>query len=165
MTVRLPPRRRLMAGLVLAVATLTWAPRAISDEPVETALTLSPDAPARLVLAYWPSGGWQVRQSGRQVELVLPGVRLDIATGAVALPAGDGAIATLASGIDSTGIDTSGIDGVATYLRIGLGCDCTLAVRGDGERLLIDVVGAGRVAGPVYRDAAPAPRLAPPPPA
>ncbi|MCH8952853.1 MAG: hypothetical protein IID49_12115, partial [Proteobacteria bacterium] len=53
MTARLPPRR-LMAGLLLAVATLAWAPRAISDEPVETALTLSPDAPARLVLAYWP---------------------------------------------------------------------------------------------------------------
>jgi len=149
-----------MAGFLFATAALASAPRAMSGEPVETALTLSPDAPARLVLAYWPSGGWQVRQSGRQAELVLPGAGLDISIGAVALPAGDGAIATLA-----TGIDTTGIDGGATYLRIGLGCDCTLAVRGDGERLLIDVIGAGRVAGPAYRDAGPAPRLAPLPPA
>jgi hypothetical protein len=144
-----------MAGFLLAVAALASAPPAMAVEPTGAALTLSPDAPARLVLAYWPSGGWQVRQSGRQVELVLPGAGLDISTGAVALPAGDGAIATLATGIDEG----------ATYLRIGLGCDCTLAVRGDGERLLIDVVGAGRAAGPSYRDAGPAPRLAPLPPA
>ena len=57
MTARLPPRRRLMAGLVLAVATLTWAPRALSGEPVETALTLSPDAPARVGRAHWPAAG------------------------------------------------------------------------------------------------------------
>ena len=157
MTARLSPRC-LMAGVLLAIATLAWAPRAVSDEPVETALTLSPDAPARLLLAYWPSGGWQVRQSGRQAELVLPGAALAISTDVLGLSTGDGAIATLATGIDE----------VATYLRIGLGCDCTLAVRGDGERLLIDVVGAVRVAGPVfyaaapaYHAAAPAPRLAP----
>ena len=150
MTARLSPRRP-MAGFVLAIATLASLSRAMSGEPVETALTLSPDAPARLVLAYWPSGGWQVRQSGRQVELVLPGAGLAISTAAVPLPAGDGAITTLATGMDE----------VATYLRIGLGCDCVVAVRGDGERLVIDVVGAGRVARPVYRDAGPAPRLAP----
>ncbi len=137
MTARLSPRRP-MAGFVLAIATLASLSRAMSGELVETALTLSPDAPARLVLAYWPSGGWQVRQSGRQVELALPGAGIAISTGAIPLPAGDGAIATLATAIDEG----------ATYLRIGLGCDCTVAVRGDGERLVIDVVGAARVAGP-----------------
>jgi hypothetical protein len=144
---------RLLAVFVFAIATFSAAPRGISAEPVETTLALSTDSPARLILAYWPSGGWLVRQSGRQVELVLPGVGLAISAGAVALPAGDGAITSLSTEIDKD----------ATTLRIGLGCDCTLAVQGDGARLLIDVVGAGRIAGPVFREAALAPRLAPVP--
>lgn len=145
---------RLLAVFVFAIATFSAAPRGISAEPVETTLALSTDSPARLILAYWPSGGWLVRQSGRQVELVLPGAGLAISAGEVALPAGDGAITSLSTETDKD----------ATTLRIGLGCDCTLAVQGDGARLLIDVVGAGRIAGPVFREAALAPRLAPAPP-
>ncbi|MFQ5566700.1 MAG: hypothetical protein ACE5EU_10090, partial [Paracoccaceae bacterium] len=155
MTARRSPRR-LAAALALAAAAQAGEPRGLAAEPAEVALALSPDAPSRLVLGYWPSGGWQVRLSGRQAELVLPGAGIAIAAGAVPLPAGGGAITTLAAGTGQG----------AAYLRIGLGCDCTLAVQGDGERLLIDVVGAGvAVAGSADYPVAPAPRRAPPPPA
>jgi hypothetical protein len=126
-----------------------------ADEPLEAVLMLASDASARLVLPYWPEHGWLVRQSGRLAEIALPGARLAIATGAVSLPAGAGAI---------VGLDTE-TAAQASYLRLALGCDCTLAVHGDGSRLLIDVVGAEGLAGPVGPVAGPAPRLTrlPPP--
>jgi hypothetical protein len=126
----------------------------MSEDLTEAALTVSPDAPARLVLNHWPAGGWLVRQTDRQVELVFPGAWLAVSAESIALPAADGAIETLATELD----------GGATYLRIGLGCDCIVALQGDDSRLLIDVVAAGRNAGPIFRDAGRAPRLAPLPP-
>ena len=146
------PLAALCAGLV-ALACAAVPARAMAQAPVETALIAAREAPARLVLAYWPSGGWRLRQEGRRAELALPGVRLAVSADAVALPAAGGAITALGSEI---------VDGT-TYLRFGLACDCTLALHGDGRRLIIDVVGAERIAGPVAPGSGPAPRLAPPP--
>lgn len=142
-----------LSGMLACAAVAAALPlsRLAAAEAVETALSLAPDAPARLVLAYWPEQGWIVRQDGRQVELALPGARLDIDP--PSLPATAEALKTLS-------VETAS---GATYLRIGLGCDCTLAVQGDGQRLMIDVVGADLAAGPIRGDASSAPRLAPAP--
>jgi len=103
--------RLICAGLAaLALA----AGRADAAEPVQATLALAREAPPRLVLDHWPTAGWIVRQSGRLVELTLPGAPVAVATDAVALPAGGGAVATLESRTWPGG----------TVLRLGLGCDC-----------------------------------------
>ncbi len=121
---------------------------------VAAELTLAAGNPARLELAYWPAGGWRVRQDGRSVEIAFPGAVVDIAT------------ATLAGTLQPETVETveSGSDGEASRLRLRLGCDCRVAVQGDGTRLFIDIVGfptVAEVAGPV---SAAAPRIAPEPP-
>lgn len=145
--------RRASLGAFLFAAALLGAAALVSparSEPVETALTVPAERPSRLVLAHWPSAGWLVRQSGRLVELTFPGARIAIPTEAVVLPAAGGAVIELSSEITDEG----------TVLRVGLGCDCMLAVRGEGPRLLIDVVGAVGDAGRLNRSTGPAPRLA-----
>lgn len=141
---------RGVAALMAALAASGPGPAAA--EAVETALGIARDAPARLVMAYSPDRGWIVRQDGRQVEIAFPGA--DLAIQLPPVPGGPEAFRSLSAEVR---------DG-ATYLRIGLGCDCTLAIRSDGRRLEIDAVGAELVAGPIRREAGPAPRLAPLPP-
>ena len=145
----------VFAAVFSLIVAAFLAPPVRGADPAEAALTVAAEMPSRLVLAHWPAGGWLVRQSGRQAALELPGARLVIPTEAIALPAAGGGVSTLQSEITDKG----------TTLRIGLGCDCTLAVRGDGRRLLIDIVGATRTASPTRHDGGPAPRLARTPPA
>lgn len=124
-------------------------------EPVETALLPDPSGPARLVLAHWPASGWMVEKGERAARVRLPGVKLAIDLAAVPAEAFDGRLTSV----------SSRVAGDATELDFTFGCDCSLALAGDGEsRLAIDIVGRELPAGPLLRARSIAPVAAPLPP-
>lgn len=137
-------------AILLGAALLGLIAPAHGEEPVEAGLSLSAEGSSHLVIDFWPPAGWLVRQSGRLVELEIPGASLAMPVESVALPTADGALVDLGS-------ETR--DG-ATVLAMRLGCDCTLAVRGDGRRLLVEVVESSRAAESLLQGDTAAPRLA-----
>jgi len=145
-------RRRLAIALPVlgALASLPG----IASAAAETALLPSAGAPARLTLAHWPAEGWVVRQTGRVAEIRFAGAALDIDLSAVGFPALGGRLAGAQA--------VRGPEG--TTLTLELGCDCRLALHGNGEdRLAIDIVDALAPAGPVLLASGPAPGAAPAP--
>lgn len=137
------------------LAALAGAETTFAAEPVETALLQDRTAPARLVLAHWPKDGWVVRQKGSLAEIIFQNAALDIDLSAVE----NGALGGTVAGVQAV----RGPD--STLLRLEFGCDCRLALHGDGEtRLAIDIVGAELPAGPMLAARGPLPSLAPMPP-
>ena len=130
------------------------ATAAAAAEPIETALLPDTSGRARLVLAHWPERGWVVGQQGRRVEIRFPAAELDIDLGSLGSSSPE--LARLQA--------HTRIERGETLLRLDLGCDCGVALTGDGEaRLAIDIVGAGLPPGPVLRAQGPAPARAPRP--
>lgn len=153
---RKPPEMRLapmMRGLALAILLAGSGAAHAGEAAVPVAASLAERSEgARITIAHWPAGGWSVQQFENLVEIRFPGSAMEIGFDGAG-HAGGGRVVEMASAVTGEG----------TVLRLTLGCDCAVAIMGDGvSQLSIDIVGT------VPRGAAaadgPAPVMAPRPP-
>lgn len=101
-----------------------------AQTPEKVALSQATDAPARLRLNDWPPSGWIVQQFDSLVEIRFPEWPAE-----VTVP--DGLVGQLRQRVADLDTERRGAD---FFIRLTLGCKCSVAVMADGtDAVVIDV--------------------------
>lgn len=137
-------------GFCAAVVLTVASAGAAAEDPVSFAPT---DVPGRYALPAWPEQGWLVQQFGQHVEVRFPKLGRSVVVE-------DGLADT-----DPRLADVSAVrQGNDVSLRITFGCDCTLAVTGDGgKRVVFEIIGGAKASVPIRKATGPLPNSAPMP--